>query len=160
MPSSVPNQEASNAPAGSFIEPILTDVRILPVFLIPLPARITAEEAEFLHVRGALTLPGLALQNALLESYVEYVHPFMPLMELHDFLTIVDSPEGWHGQVSLLLYQAVMFAATAFVDIVELKKEGYFDRKAARKAFFRKVRVSGDHTLPQDPEGGSTLTCQ
>jgi hypothetical protein len=48
-----------------------------------------------------------------------------------------------------------MFAGTAFVDMDYLRKAGYTNRKAARKAFFQKARVgfyffyvsSGDVTM-------------
>lgn len=115
----------------------------LPAFIRPLPAKIAAEDVNYLHMKGALTLPGLTLQNALLRAYVEYVHPYMPLLELHDFLGAINSPEGLCGQISLFLYHAVMFAGTAYVDVKILKESGYANRKAARKAYFQKTRVSG-----------------
>lgn len=114
----------------------------LPAFVRPLPPKIAPEDVRYLYAKGALTLPGLALQNALLQSYVEYVHPYMPLMDLHDFLVVVGRRDGRDGQTSLFLYQAVMFSATAFVDIKLLREAGYLSRKAARKAFFHKTRVS------------------
>jgi len=66
----------------------------------------------------------------------------MPLMDLHGFLNIVNRRDGLNGQTSLLLYQAMMFSATAFVDMKYLREAGYATRKAARKAFFQKTRVS------------------
>lgn len=66
----------------------------------------------------------------------------MPLIDLSEFLSIVNSRDGLCGQVSLFLYQAVMFAATAFVDMKPLRDAGYATRKIARRAFFQKTRVS------------------
>lgn len=97
---------------------------------------------SYLHIKGALTLPAIGLQNALLQAYVEYVHPYMPLMDLHEFLNIVTRRDGLNGQTSLFLYQAVMFSASAFVDMKHLREAGYPTRKAARKSFFQKTRVS------------------
>lgn len=114
----------------------------LPSFIRPLPAKIAAEDVKYLHCKGALALPGLPLQSALIQAYVEYVHPYMPSMQLHDFVNAVNSTDGLCGQISLFLYHAVMFAASAFVDIEALSEAGYQDRKAARKAFFEKTRVS------------------
>jgi hypothetical protein len=113
----------------------------LPAFIRPLPAKIAAEDVDYLHLKGALTLPSLPLQNALLRAYVEYVHPYMPLLELHDFLSAINSVDGLCGQISLFLYHAVMFAGTAYVDVKILKEAGYANRKAARKAYFQKTRV-------------------
>jgi hypothetical protein len=146
-----------NLVANQLTPPVLGDLRTaqflssleapdllaqLPVFIKPVPAKIAPEDVKYLHTKGALSLPSLELQNALLRAYVEYVHPYMPLLELGEFLGIINSREGLCGQVSLFLYQAVLFAATAFVESKYLKDAGYTSRKAARKAFFQKARVS------------------
>lgn len=122
----------------------------LPAFIRPLPAKIASEDVSYLHMKGALTLPSLPLQNALLRAYVEYVHPYMPLLELHDFLSAINSVDGLCGQISLFLYHAVMFAGTAYVDVKVLKEAGYANRKAARKAYFQKTRLLYDFDYESD----------
>lgn len=113
----------------------------LAPFIRPLPVKIVSEDVAYLQAKGALTLPAAPLQNALLQAYVEFVHPYMPLLDLQDFLSPINSPDGSAGQISLLLYQAVMFAATAYVDVKWLQAAGYANRKAARKSYFYKTRV-------------------
>jgi hypothetical protein len=115
----------------------------LPAFVKPLPSKIAPEDVKYLYTKGALTLPPLELQNALIRAFVEYVHPYMPLLELSAFLNTINSKDGLYGQVSLFLYQAVMFSATAFVETRYLREAGYASRRAARKSFFQKTRVSG-----------------
>ncbi|KAH7152358.1 fungal-specific transcription factor domain-containing protein [Dactylonectria estremocensis] len=122
----------------------------LPAFLRPLPTKIAAEDVKYLHIKGALSLPTLPLQNALLQAYVEYVHPYMPLMDLNSFLGTINSRDGRNGQTSLFLYQAVMFAASAFVDMKHLREGGYPTRKAARKSFFQKTRLLYDFDYESD----------
>lgn len=124
----------------------------LPAFVRPLPTKIAAEDVKYLHVKGALTLPTLPLQNALLQAYVEYVHPYMPLMDLNSFLSIINNRDGSNGQISLFLYQAVMFAASAFVEMKYLREGGYTTRKSARKSFFQKTRVGHilSHSISTD----------
>lgn len=114
----------------------------LPPFVRPLPSKISPEDVRYLHAKGALSIPCLSLQNALLRAYIEFVHPYMPLMDLVPFLTTINRYDGSKGQVSLFLYHAVMFSATAFVDMRHLREAGYATRKAARKGFFLKTRVS------------------
>lgn len=114
----------------------------LPSFLRPLPANLLPEAVQYLHVMGALAVPAIPLQNALLQTYVEYINPCMPLMDLQNFLNIVYCRHGRNGQTSLLLFQSVMFAATAFVDVKYLREAGYKTRKEARKEFYQKIRVS------------------
>ncbi|KAF4338137.1 cutinase transcription factor 1 beta [Fusarium beomiforme] len=106
----------------------------------PLPTKVAAEDVRYLRSKGALSVPSVPLQSALLQAYVEYVNPCMPL-ELFPFLNAVNAGDGRGEKVSLLMYQAVMFAATAFVDIEVLLEAGYANRKAARKSFFQKTRA-------------------
>ncbi|KAJ8127904.1 hypothetical protein O1611_g5732 [Lasiodiplodia mahajangana] len=119
-------------------------------FLRPLPSKIAPEDVDYLRAKGALSVPGISLQKALLHAYVEYVHPYMPLLDLHSFLSIVDAQDGSRGQTSLFLYQAVMFCATAFVSNKVLKEAGYASRKAARRAFFSKARLLYDFDYEND----------
>ncbi|KAF5630700.1 cutinase transcription factor 1 beta [Fusarium tjaetaba] len=121
-----------------------------PAFLRPLPNKIAPEDVDYLKIKGALSVPTLPLQNALLQAYVEYVHPYMPLMDLNNFLGIINSRDGKNGQTSLFLYQAVMFAASAFVDMKYLREGGYTTRKAARKSFFQKTRLLYDFDYESD----------
>jgi len=114
----------------------------LPLFIKPLPAKIGPDEVAYLEKKGALTIPQGTLRNEMLRAYIEFVHPYMPLLELHDFLAIIDKPDGSLGKVSLILYQAVMFAGSAFIDMHHLRAAGYATRKEARKDFFQKTRVS------------------
>ncbi|OAQ64396.1 C6 transcription factor (Ctf1B) [Pochonia chlamydosporia 170] len=122
----------------------------LPAFVRPLPSKIAPDDVQYLALKGALTLPNITLQNALLQCYIEYVYPYMPLIDLHNFLSIVDRRDGVNGQTSLLLYQSIMFSATAFVDMKHLREAGFQSRKAARKAFFQKTRLLYDFDYEQD----------
>ncbi|KAI1824738.1 fungal-specific transcription factor domain-containing protein [Xylaria intraflava] len=119
-------------------------------FLRPLPPKIAPEDVAYLRAKGALSVPSLPLQKALLHAYVEYVYPYNPLLDLHDFLGIIDANDGSRGQISLFLYQAVMFCATAFVSNKALKEAGYASRKAARKVFFSKARLLYDFDYESD----------
>jgi hypothetical protein len=118
----------------------------LPYFIKPLPSRIGPEEVAYLEQKGALTVPPVPLRNELLRAYIEWVHPYMPLLDLYDFIRIVDTGSGVLGRISLILFQAVMFAGSAFVDMEHLHSAGYTSRKEARKHFFQKTRVCSDIT--------------
>ncbi|ORY07763.1 fungal-specific transcription factor domain-domain-containing protein [Clohesyomyces aquaticus] len=122
----------------------------LPLYIKPLPPRIGPDEVSYLEKKGALTVPKLTLRNEMLRAYVEFVHPYMPLLDLHDFLPIIDRPDGSLGKVSLILFQAVMFAGSAFVDMRHLRTAGYASRKEARKDFFQKTRLLYDFDYESD----------
>ncbi|KAI1833075.1 transcriptional regulator family: Fungal Specific TF [Penicillium roqueforti] len=111
-----------------------------PRFLKPLPARISPEDLEFLRFRGAVSIPESGLRDELLRCYIQWVHSFMPVLNLQEFLRCVaeNDPEG---NVSILLFQAVMFVGTAFVDLKHLQDAGYSTRKSARNAFYTRLRL-------------------
>lgn len=112
---------------------------VLPKYVAPIPNRILAEDIDYLHRKGAFLIPELHLRNELLRCYVQYVHPYMPLLELEELLTAVGKSDG-SSTISLLLFQAVMFAGTAYIDMRYLTAQGYDSRKAARKAFFQRAK--------------------
>jgi hypothetical protein len=98
---------------------------------------------EYLQKKGALTLPDTGLRNELLRSYAQYVHPYMPLLDLKDFLTPIEKNDG-NSVLSLLLFHAVMFAGTAYIDMRFLQAQGFATRKEARKVFFQRARLLYD----------------
>lgn len=115
--------------------------RQLPPYLKPLPARIGADEVVYLSKKGALTIPPTPLRNALLQSYLEYIHPFMPIIDMQELCESIDRTDG-ANQISLLVFQAIMFSGIASVDIKRLRAAGYTNRREARREFFQKTRVS------------------
>ena len=117
----------------------------LPAFIKSVPAKYGVDDIAYLAKKGALTIPNLPLRNALLKCFVEFVHPYMPLLDLQDLLQTVEDNDG-KGAVSLLLFQAVMFASTASVDMKHLKAAGYATRRDARRDFFQKTRVRMSRT--------------
>lgn len=121
----------------------------LPAYIKSVPQRIAMEDLEYLQRKGAFIIPEPGLRNELLRCYVQYVHPYLPLLDLQEFLAIVqrDQPTD---TVSLLLFQAVMFAATAYIDMRYLVAQGYATRKAARKAFFQRVKLLYDFDYEVD----------
>ncbi|KAI5803035.1 fungal-specific transcription factor domain-containing protein [Geopyxis carbonaria] len=122
----------------------------LPAFIKPTPSRISAEDLEYLWKKGALSLPEEPLRTALLDAHFNYMHPYMPLLNKREFLDIVNTEDGSKGKVGLLLFQAVMFIGTSYVDVDILRAAGYSSRKAARKAFFIKARLLYDFDHEQD----------
>ncbi|EMD61412.1 hypothetical protein GGP41_004031 [Bipolaris sorokiniana] len=122
----------------------------LPRFIKPLPSKIGPDEISYLEKKGALNVPRGTLRSEMLRAYVEFVHPYMPLLDLHDFLIMVDGRDERKGKVSLILFQAVMFAGSAFVDMEHLRAAGYTSRKDARKDFFQKTRILYDFDYESD----------
>lgn len=138
----------SNPMMARLMSPI-TPAHTLPAYVKPVPARLGHDEILFLEKKGALTIPATPLRDALLQNYAEYVHPYMPLLDLHEFVATIDRNDG-SQTISLLLFQAVMFAAVATVDIQFLQAAGYTTRRDARRDFYQKTRVLYDFDYEVD----------
>lgn len=111
----------------------------LPSYIRPASRELSADDLELLYRRGALSIPDDELRDQLLRAFILYVYPFLPVVDLQEFLQAVDGNGG--TRISLLLFQAVMFAGTAFVDLQFLIMAGFADRRAARLHFHNKAKV-------------------
>ncbi len=119
----------------------------------PLLSQISAEDAEFLSLKGALYVPEGPFCDALVKAFINYVYPFLPIIDLATFLPLMQShqKEATSGEIcsmentepaSLLLVQAVIFSASAFVEGHFLRNAGFQSRRVARKFFYEKAKVS------------------
>lgn len=100
---------------------------------------------------GALSLPGLESRNALLRAYFEFTYPYMPILDISNFLGALTGQSGISGKVSLFLFQAILFSGAAHVQLDCLKAAGFATRKQAREELFRRVRVSLPSPATVDP---------
>lgn len=121
----------------------------LPLYIKPLPSRLSLDDILYLEKKGALAIPADPMRDELLKCYAEFVHPYMPLLNIHDMIATIDSDDG-STPISLLLFQSIMFSATAFIDIRHLKKAGYHSRRDARRDFFQKTRLLYDFDIEVD----------
>ncbi|KAJ9613366.1 hypothetical protein H2200_003308 [Cladophialophora chaetospira] len=105
-------------------------------------------ELQYLRLRGALSIPEAGLRDQLLLAFILYVEPALPVVDLQE---VIDAIEGLPGRdISLILFQAIMFSATAFVDLQLLLDAGFQDRLAARTYYFRKVKLLYDFEWEAD----------
>jgi hypothetical protein len=117
----------------------------LPPFIAPPPPWLTDKDIHYLHQKGALSVPEPELRDALIEAYLLYVYPCYPVLDLE---ALDEALQGGSGHsFSLLVFQAVLFAGSCWVDIKLLRKLRFLTRLEARRAFYQKVRVSTRHLL-------------
>ena len=121
----------------------------LPHYIKPLPSKLAPEDLVYLEKKGALSIPATPLRDELLRNFVEFVHPCLPLLNVHDLVATIDRNDG-SRPVSLLLFQAIMFSAMATVDIHFLKAAGYATRRDARREFFQRTRLLYDFDIEID----------
>ena len=122
----------------------------LPTIIKPFPPHLSEKDVQYLHQRGALSLPPPSLQKRLICTYVAYVYPYMPAINLDDLLIAVDYRRGCERKISLLLYQAILFSAFAFIGAEYVTKAGYTSRRLARTDTFQKARLLYDFDCEPD----------
>lgn len=115
----------------------------LPPFFKPFPKHCTPLDLEYLRCKGALSIPHVSLRLEIIRCYVEYLHPYMPVLDVEDLLQTfdptLDPPRK--RKYSLLLFQSIMFAAVGFVDEKLVEETENKSLKVVRKSFYQKARV-------------------
>ncbi|KIW22187.1 uncharacterized protein PV07_12098 [Cladophialophora immunda] len=113
-----------------------------PGFVKPLSPRLTSDDINYLFRKGALEIPRMESVDAIIQSYFQYFHWFMPLLDPQVLLNCTCG--HWRPgmpRISILVLQAVIFIGATFVDIQYLQKAGFKARRAARKVFYERVRL-------------------
>ncbi|KAK1020077.1 hypothetical protein LTR33_019240, partial [Friedmanniomyces endolithicus] len=149
-------QRLGRKPSAADVAPMLTSALApmtptysLPLYIKRLPARFGPDDVLYLEKKGALTIPTVPLRDELLRCYAEFVHPYMPLLNMDELVRTIDRSDGTEP-ISLLLFQAIMFAGIATVDMRYLKAAGYNSRRDARREYFQKTRLLYDFDIEVD----------
>lgn len=116
---------------------------LLPSYLKEPSPRLAKEDLDFLVQKGALDIPHPGFTRDIFKAYIRHIHPHIPFLDLDLFSNaIFDDGRGGNGSISLLLFQAVMFAGAIFVDLKFLYAAGYLSRRQALETLFQRVQVS------------------
>jgi hypothetical protein len=114
----------------------------LPLYIKPLSDELIERDIADLQKKGALSVPCDQIRNELFLAFLKYVYPFMPVVDLRNFLHVIITRRDTSGpRISLFLFHAVMFAGAMFVDTCFLHQLGYQSRKDACSDFYRKATV-------------------
>lgn len=62
----------------------------LPDFAAPLSPSTSNDEGKVLHTQGVFNIPNAKTRAELLKSYVDFIHPVLPVLDLEEFLTGMD----------------------------------------------------------------------
>lgn len=118
----------------------------LPAFITPLSSRIPNDDLDFLVQKGALLVPEPELRVEILRGYLFSIHPFMPMLDFRTFAhAILDNHKD--GTISLLLFQAVMFAGVNSLRPHVIHRLGFKSVKQARKVYFARVKLLYDFEI-------------
>ncbi|SCO91709.1 uncharacterized protein FRV6_15837 [Fusarium oxysporum] len=121
---------------------VLPDLRVLP-----------EQDVDFLELNRCFHLPVRTVQEEFINQYFLYLHPYYPLVDEKEFWDMYMGRESGDGKgrpMSLLVFQAMLFAASAFVSPVVLKNAGYTSVKVARNIFYRRAKLLFDLGVESD----------
>ncbi|KAK0744382.1 fungal-specific transcription factor domain-containing protein, partial [Apiosordaria backusii] len=104
-------------------------------------SHISNEDISFLRRKGCFTFPKKDLLDDLLKCYFDYVHPHVPFLDEQEFWETQHFHHTDGYRISLILFQAVLFAATACAPLSVLRRAGYTSRRVARRAAFDRVHA-------------------
>ncbi|OQV09524.1 Fungal specific transcription factor domain-containing protein [Cladophialophora immunda] len=121
---------------------------------VPRDLRFETEERETLVRKGALTVPPKGLSDALIQTFFRWIFPVFPIFDRRDFLSSYEA-----GKASLLVLQAIFFAAATHCDISLLHDVGFPSRHAARLAFYRRAQALFDADYEANPVATVQALC-
>lgn len=120
-----------------------TDSDSLPAFIKPVSKVLDPDNLGFLRKKGALQIPARELRDEIINCYLQYVHPQLPVLDESTLRDIARDPSSMKtAPMSILLFQAAMFSAVHFIAVDSIRKAGFDRALDIRRAFYAKARVS------------------
>ena len=107
----------------------------LPDFITPLSPNLDSDDLNYLRTKSALDIPSTGFLRAIFEAYIQFVHPYMPTIDLSTIRGIL---VGESVTISILPLQAIVFASVPFVDLAEIQKSWVQDPTSLPKGLLRK----------------------
>ncbi|CAG9989417.1 unnamed protein product [Clonostachys byssicola] len=113
-------------------------------FLLPngIFASLDPEDQEYLQRKGAFVFPEARIRESLVRAYFHYVHPFFPIVDIHDFLPNHES--GTLEKISTHLLWSMYLAACNFLEEDVVQAAGFTSRKEMKRSFYRKAKALYD----------------
>ncbi|KAL1889648.1 hypothetical protein Sste5346_008767 [Sporothrix stenoceras] len=102
------------------------------------------DDAQLLEQRGCLHVPKKPILDEFMKKYFLHVHPMVPLLNEHDFWAMYNSPTPQtkaFGQMSLFVFQAMLFIVSPFVSQSTLSQLGFSTVPEARANFYRRAKT-------------------
>ncbi|KAL2813404.1 fungal-specific transcription factor domain-containing protein [Aspergillus granulosus] len=101
-----------------------------------------------LQQRGCFSLPVRGLLNEFIREYFLHVHPSLPVINEADFWDTYTHSR--REPISLMLFQAMLFAASSFVSQSSIKRLGFKSLRASRASFYNRAKTLYDLEIHPD----------
>jgi hypothetical protein len=123
----------------------------VPGFLTCDLSNVSDEDLVYLQNKGCFSFAEKDIIDELLQSYFDYIAPHMPFIDETSFWEMYHAQYHHKGSdesasadltsISLLLFHAMLFAATTCAPMSLLRRLGYTSRSTARRDAFFRVRA-------------------
>ncbi|KAL3490207.1 hypothetical protein BJX62DRAFT_252131 [Aspergillus germanicus] len=120
-----------------------------PFLKLPGLSEIPQEDIQYLHLKGCFRVPSGGTLDEFVRKYFLYVHPCLPIINEAEFWRMYyhqsAAGAGFEEEgLSLFTFQAMLFAASAFVSSKAIKSAGFVDARAARNALYTRAKLLYD----------------
>ncbi|KAK7706419.1 hypothetical protein SLS63_013982 [Diaporthe eres] len=108
---------------------------------------IPAEDVNYLESQGCLHIPTQPSLDVLVQHYFLHVHVVLPLLNEGDFWEMYyqsNKPGGSREKMSLLVFQAMLYASCHFISLETIKALGFPNIRTAKATFYRRVKLLYD----------------
>ncbi|KAH8667895.1 fungal-specific transcription factor domain-containing protein [Ilyonectria robusta] len=104
------------------------------------------QDVNFLELQGCLRVPIRPLLDDFMRQYFLHVHPILPLINEGDFWDMYchEVDEIPTGRISLLVFQAILFASCNFVSPSTMEALAYATIREMRASFQRRAKLLFD----------------
>lgn len=94
------------------------------------------------EANGCLSIPSRPLLDDFVKQYFLYVHPSAPLIDEAAFWKAYSSDEKSDAcTMPLVLFQAMLFASSPYVEMSTLSKCGFADKRTALCTLYNRAKV-------------------
>ncbi|KAF5622369.1 cutinase transcription factor 1 beta [Fusarium sp. NRRL 25303] len=107
---------------------------------------IAQQDLNYIEAQGCLHVPSRPILDNFVEQYFRHQHPLLPLLNEGDFWEMYSQKESTGPQptMSLLVFQAILFASCNFVSLHIIKQLGFSSLRTARAEFYRRTKLLYD----------------
>ncbi|KAF4950264.1 hypothetical protein FGADI_8315 [Fusarium gaditjirri] len=108
--------------------------------------KISQQDLNYMEAQGCLHVPTRPILDNFVEQYFRHHHPLLPLLNEGDFWDMYSQREskGPQDTMSLLVFQAILFASCSFVSLHIIKQLGFSSHRTARAEFYRRTKLLYD----------------
>ncbi|KAL3490723.1 fungal-specific transcription factor domain-containing protein [Aspergillus germanicus] len=104
-------------------------------------SKLAPTDVRFLDSKGCFRVPARPYLDEFLRKYFLHIHPCYPVVDEAEFWSLYNQEGMWdgHSKISLMLFQAMLFAASAYVSLRSLRAIGIDNTLEARDTLHRRA---------------------